>query len=78
MINTKAEFIIDGNKVKLMAFCNNCNKDIDVIDCIFHEIPSMLKFLPNKNEPIKEIQIKLRCPECYARFCINKLIYLGD
>ena len=76
MINTKAEFIIDGNKVKLMTYCYNCEKDIDVIDCIFYDIPDIQIVLPNPDEPIKNCNITLRCPECLERFCINRLIYL--
>jgi len=75
MISCNAEFIITKNEVKLMTRCYECNKDINVIDCIFHNIPVVLKFLPNKENPNRKVEIKLRCPECKIMFCITSLSY---
>ncbi len=75
MINNKAEFHLDGDKVKLITKCFNCDREIDVIDSIFFGIPRILKFLTNKKEPIKNVEITLKCPVCNFKFCINRLAY---
>jgi len=76
MIVNLAEFIIDGDKVKLITRCYNCNKDVDVIEALLHNLPESSRFLPSKDKPIIDIQINLRCPDCKFQFRINRLKYL--
>ncbi len=76
MLVNLAEFIIDGDKVKLITHCYNCNKDVDVIDAILHNLPKSSRFLPSTDNPLIEIEINLRCPNCKYQFRINRLRYL--
>lgn len=76
MLVNLAEFFIDGDRAKLITHCYNCNKDIDVIESILHNLPESSRFLPNIDNPLIEIEINLRCPNCKYQFRINRLRYL--